>query len=104
VTSRSLPQQGAQIFSPLAGQNRSGRRLAQIAQAGRWGIFFAFAGPVPEKRRKAVSISDGNDLSPQEATKTGRGLERLRPWHLGDTTQNIRHDECYGKLFQRIWI
>ena len=33
----------------------------------------ALAGPVPEKRRKAVIISNGNDLSPQEATE-GRGL------------------------------
>src|SRR5258707_4169087 len=32
VTSRPVPQQTAQIFSPLAGQNRSGLRFSQIGQ------------------------------------------------------------------------
>src|SRR5438309_9498496 len=32
VTSRSVPQQTAQIFSPLAGQKRAGLRLSQIGQ------------------------------------------------------------------------
>jgi len=32
VTSRSVPQSTAQIFSPLAGQYRSARRLLQIGQ------------------------------------------------------------------------
>jgi hypothetical protein len=31
-TSRSVPQQTAQIFSPLAGQNRSAFRFSQIGQ------------------------------------------------------------------------
>jgi hypothetical protein len=31
-TSRSLPQQTAQIFSPLAGQNLSALRFSQIGQ------------------------------------------------------------------------
>jgi hypothetical protein len=33
VTSRSFPQQIAQIFSPFAGQNRFGGRFSQIGQA-----------------------------------------------------------------------
>src|SRR6266446_2625849 len=32
VTSRSVPQQIAQIFSPLAGQKRAGLRFSQIGQ------------------------------------------------------------------------
>jgi len=32
VTSRSVPQQTAQIFSPLAGQNRAALRFSQIGQ------------------------------------------------------------------------
>ncbi len=32
VTSRPVPQQTAQIFSPLEGQNRSGLRFSQIGQ------------------------------------------------------------------------
>src|SRR5207247_163252 len=32
VTSRSVPQQTAQIFSPLAGQKRAGLRFSQIGQ------------------------------------------------------------------------
>src|SRR5713101_6064149 len=32
ATSRSVPQQTAQIFSPLAGQKRAGLRLSQIGQ------------------------------------------------------------------------
>jgi hypothetical protein len=32
VTSRSRPQQTAQIFSPIAGQNRFGGRFSQIGQ------------------------------------------------------------------------
>jgi hypothetical protein len=32
VTSRSLPQQMAQIFSPFAGQNRLGGRFSQMGQ------------------------------------------------------------------------
>jgi hypothetical protein len=32
VTSRSVPQQTAQIFSPLAGQKRSAFRFSQIGQ------------------------------------------------------------------------
>src|SRR5258705_12947124 len=32
VTSRSVPQQTAQIFSPFAGQNRAAFRFSQIGQ------------------------------------------------------------------------
>jgi hypothetical protein len=32
LTSRSVPQQGEQIFSPFAGQNRFGFRFSQIGQ------------------------------------------------------------------------
>lgn len=32
VTSRSVPQQTAQIFSPLAGQKRAALRLSQMGQ------------------------------------------------------------------------
>src|SRR6267154_1102613 len=32
VTSRSVPQQTAQIFSPFAGQNRAALRFSQIGQ------------------------------------------------------------------------
>ena len=41
VNSRSVPQQTAQIFSPLAGQNRTALRFSQMGQSTgsriRWG-------------------------------------------------------------------
>jgi hypothetical protein len=36
VTSRSVPQQTAQMLSPLAGQNLFAFRLLQIGQIKRW--------------------------------------------------------------------
>jgi len=36
VTSRSVPQQTAQMLSPLAGQNLFALRLLQIGQINRW--------------------------------------------------------------------
>jgi hypothetical protein len=45
VTSRSVPQQTAQIFSPLAGQNRSAFRLLQIGQS-----MFGTPGAIPANK------------------------------------------------------
>jgi hypothetical protein len=63
VTSRPVPQQTAQIFSPLAGQNRSGLRFSQIGQ----GTGIPFDGFVIEQNTPGPSKS-----------KSGAGQNRSR--------------------------
>ncbi|PYU53431.1 MAG: hypothetical protein DMG48_01570 [Acidobacteria bacterium] len=60
VTSRSVPQQTAQIFSPLAGQKRAGLRLSQIGQDTEYPLPSRIIAGYAAPPQKTKALNDGS--------------------------------------------
>src|SRR6266403_1798402 len=75
VTSRSVPQQTAQIFSPFAGQNRAALRFSQIGQGTE----------SPERQR----VVQQNTPRGWKAQKTM--CDRVRNVKIQNTSRNLNN-------------